>query len=66
MSELPLEASAESDFRLMAEIPLLRDGAGDDRVGFGEIYDLHVGHESEEAWLLVRPASDFATGLLPS
>jgi len=66
LSELPFDASAENDFRLMAEIPLLRDDSGDDRVGFAAICDLHIGPESEEAWLLVRPASDFATGLLPA
>ena len=65
MAELPFDASAENDLRLMVEIPLLRDDSGDDRVSFSEVCDLHVGPESEEVWLLVRPANDFAAGLLP-
>jgi len=65
ISELPSDVSAENDFRLVAEIPLLRDDLGDDRVSFADINDLHIGPQAEEAWLLVRPASEFASGLLP-
>jgi hypothetical protein len=49
----------------MAEIPLLRDDTGDERVSFAAICDLHIGDKSAEVWLLVRPASEFANGLLP-
>jgi len=65
MAELPYDASAENDLRLVAEIPLLRDDSIDDSVTIAEVCDLHLGPASEEAWLLLRPASEFAAGLLP-
>jgi hypothetical protein len=66
LSQLPFDVSAENDLRLMVEIPLLRDESGHDRVSLVEINGLHVGRDSEEVWLLVRPASEYASGLLPA
>jgi hypothetical protein len=66
MSQLPLDVSAENDLRLMVEIPLLRDESGHDPVSLVQINGLHIGRESEEVWFLVRPASEYASGLLPA
>jgi hypothetical protein len=65
MSQLPSEVSAENDFRLLAETPLLRDGSGTERVSLVDISEIHIAPNSQEVWLLVRPASEFASGLLP-
>ena len=66
LSQLPSEVSPENDLRLMVEIPLLRGESGNDRVSLVEINGLHIASESEEVWLLVRPASEYASGLLPA
>jgi hypothetical protein len=66
LSQLPFDVSAENDLRLMVEIPLLRDESGPDRVSLVEINGLHIGRESEEVWFLIRPASEYASGLLPA
>jgi hypothetical protein len=66
LAELPLDLSNGNDLRLMVEMPLIRDLSGNDRTSFVEISDLYIGRESEEAWLLVRPISDFGAGLLPT
>jgi|SRR5580658_5224160 hypothetical protein len=66
LSQLPSEVSLENDFRLMVEIPLLRAESGNDRVSLVEINGLHVAPESEEVWFLVRPASEYASGVLPA
>jgi hypothetical protein len=66
MSQLPFDVSDDNDLRLMVEVPLLRDESGHDRVSLVEINGLHIGRESEEVWLLVRPASEYASGLLPA
>ncbi len=65
LSQLPANVNAGNDYRIVVETPLLRDGSGHDRTRFDELVDVHVGRKSEEVWLLVRPASAFATGLLP-
>jgi len=65
LSQLPGEVTDDNDFRIMVEIPLLRDEPGRERVRFTELVDLYVGRKSEEAWLLVRPPSEFASGVLP-
>jgi hypothetical protein len=66
LSQLPVDVSAENDLRLMVEVPLLRDESGHDQVSLVEINGLHIGRVSEEVWLLVRPASQYASGLLPA
>jgi hypothetical protein len=65
LSQLPKEAVDESDLRLMVEVPLLRDDPDDDRVSLVDLAGIHIGKASEEVWLLVRPAREFADGLLP-
>jgi hypothetical protein len=66
LSQLPHDVSSGNDLRLMVEIPLIRDESGNDRVSIVEISGFHIGPESKEAWLLVQPASEFASGLLPT
>jgi hypothetical protein len=66
LDQLPLLDSFESDLRLVAERPLLRGESTDDPVRFTDIVDVRVSHETKEVWLLLRPAADFADGLLPS
>ena len=66
LSKLPSELSAENDLRLMVELPLFRDDTDDARVTLSEIVACHIGQESEELWLLIRPASEYADGLLPA
>jgi len=65
LDELPREVFTENDMRLLVECPILRD-AGAGPVRFVELSAISVGTSSEEIWLLVRPASDFADGLLPT
>jgi len=66
LAQLPGELSSGEDFRLMVEMPLIRDESVKDQTSLVEICDLYIGRESEEAWLLVRPLSDFGTDLLPT
>jgi hypothetical protein len=65
LSRLPSEINEDNDLRLVVETPLLRDESGTDLVTFADIKELYVGQESGEVWFLVRPASEFAEGLLP-
>jgi hypothetical protein len=66
LEELPQDAAGENDLRLLIEVPLLRDEAGNDPVSLVDVAGVHIGRSSEEVWLLVRPAADFAAGLLPT
>jgi hypothetical protein len=64
MDQLPI--NAESDLRLIAEVPLLRDESPDDTVSFAEVVDVRIGRQAQEVWLLLRAASAFADGLMPT
>jgi hypothetical protein len=66
LSQLPNDADGANDLRLLVEVPLLRDGDGDDNPRLVDVAGVHIGRESEEVWLLVRPAQEFAAGLLPT
>lgn len=65
LSQLPREVSPDEDFRMLVEIPLLRDDTGTSSPSLAELQGVHIGRESREIWLLLRPASEFADGLLP-
>jgi hypothetical protein len=65
LSQLPSEINGDNDLRLVVETPLLRDESGNDLVAFSDIKDFYIGQKSSEVWFLVRPASEFADGLLP-
>ncbi len=66
LSQLPSEASGENDLRLLLELPLIRDDAGDDQLSLEDVAGIHIGRGSEEVWFLAKPAEDFASGLLPT
>lgn len=65
LSQLPSDVSGENDLRLVVETPLLRDASGTDQVTFTDVFEVRVAYKSEEVWFLVRPASEFADGLMP-
>jgi hypothetical protein len=64
MDQLPKDG--DSDLRLVAEVPLLRDESPGDKISFTQIIDIRIGRNAEEVWLLLRPASAFADGLMPT
>jgi hypothetical protein len=66
LSQLPMDTLGDNDLRLLVEVPLLRDETDDEQVSLVDLAGIHVGRASEEVWLLVRPAEEFATGLLPT
>lgn len=65
LSQFPKDAFGESDLELLVEVPLLRDEPDHDKTSLVGLAGVHVGKASEEVWLLVRPAEEFAEGLLP-
>src|ERR1700761_6819386 len=65
LEQLPMLDAFESDLRLVAEVPLLREESSVS-VHFTEIVDVRIGHDTKEVWLLLRPPTDFDDGLLPS
>jgi hypothetical protein len=66
LSQLPMDAISNNDLRLLVEVPLIRDDRDSAQVSLEEIADLRIGKGSEEVWFLVRPANEFASGLLPT
>lgn len=65
LSKLPQAAVGEGDLHLLVETPLIREGVADSEIRFSEIMDVHIGTESREVWLLLRPRSQFAAEWLP-
>lgn len=65
LSQLPLDTGDGFDPRLMVELPLAREEPEGLEPYLSEICAVHVGAESEEAWLLVRPASEYPREALP-
>lgn len=65
LSQLPTEVSPDEDLRILVEVPLLRDDPGADPPSFVDLRGVHIGTASQEVWLLARPTSEFADGLLP-
>jgi hypothetical protein len=65
LDQLPLLYSVESDLRLVAEAPLLRGESAGENVHFTDVIEVRFDHDADEVWLLLRPAADFADGLLP-
>jgi hypothetical protein len=66
LSELPADAADDNDLNILIEVPLLRDEGDDDPVSLVDLAGIHIGKASEEVWFLVRPAEEFAAGLLPT
>ena len=66
LSQLPTDADGDNDLRLLVEVPLVRDDTDDDKARLVDLAGINIGRASEEVWLLVRPADEFASGLLPT
>ena len=60
------EISGPGDLRIVVELPLLRDGFGLLRKALTDVCGVHVGPESEELWLLVRPKDEYPNDQLPA
>jgi len=65
LEQLPTEATAENDLRILAEIPLIREDGAKVKPTLADIVAVYIGKSSEEVWLLMRSAAEFAPGLLP-
>jgi hypothetical protein len=65
LSQLPADVADDKDLDILIEVPLLRDEGDDEQVSLVDLAGVHIGKASEEVWLLVRPAAEFAAGLLP-
>ncbi len=66
LDQMPIDTMDGNDMTVLVEAPLLRGDAGTDPISLVELYGVHVGTTSEEVWLLVRPPTEFASGLLPA
>ena len=60
------EISGAGDLRIVVGLPLLRDGFGLLRKALTDVRGMHVGRESEELWLLVRPKDEYPSDQLPA
>jgi hypothetical protein len=65
LQQLPFDANDESNLRLLVEVPLLREGDAQEPK-LVDIAAVHVARDSQEVWFLLRPAEEFAAGLLPA
>jgi len=65
LEQLPMDATADNDLRIVAELPLLREEGARVYPKLADVVGVHVGKSSGDVWLLMRPAVDFAEGLLP-
>lgn len=66
LEQLPRDTVGDNDLRLLVEVPLLRDETNDDKASLVDLAGVSIAKASEEVWLLVRPAEEFASGLLPT
>ena len=66
LEELPFDFTESGDLRVVAELPLLREGPGWIRKVLTDVCEVHVGRDMEELWLLVRPNEDYPSGQLPA
>jgi hypothetical protein len=65
LDQMPIDTMDGNDLNVLVEAPVLRSDTGTDTVSLVELSGVHVGRNSEEVWLLVRPPGEFAAGLLP-
>ena len=65
---LPKSLAYDDDqsLRLMVELPLIREDSSLVDRELREIEDVHIGAESKEVWLLVRPLSEYSKDVLPA
>jgi len=70
LEQLPFDVSDDisetADLRIVVELPLLRDGFGLLRRALTDVCAVHIGRETEELWLLVRPKEDYPNDQLPA
>lgn len=66
MEKLPVDINGTNDLSLVVEVPLDRDTAEKEPVSLSDLADLYIGDKSREAWLLVRPRSEFKDDDLPA
>ena len=66
LERLPAYTVTRGDFEILAELPLDRGSGGPVVKSLVSVTGLHIGKESEEAWFLVRPASDYVNNVLPT
>jgi hypothetical protein len=66
LEQLPTDTVGDNDLRLLVEVPILRDETNDDKASLVDLAGVNIAKASEEVWLLVRPAEEFASGLLPT
>ena len=66
LESLPKRASADTDLTLLAQLPLIEVPREKKERTLVEIEALHVGMESQEAWLLVRPLDQYPASELPT
>lgn len=66
MEKLPFDISGTNDLRLVVEVPLDRDTAEEEPISLSDLVELYIGDKSREAWLLVRPLSEFKDDDLPA
>jgi hypothetical protein len=64
MQQLPPRQFGETDFEILVELPLDRESPGYVK-STAPVTALHLGAESEEAWFLARPVSEFPGDVLP-
>ena len=63
---LPSGLLDEDDVRVAVELPLDREKPGHIHLSVTDIWALHVGVESQEVWVLLRPQSEFPPNGLPA
>ena len=66
MEKLPFDISGTNDLSLVVELPLDGDTTEEEPVRLSDLVELYIGDKSREAWLLVRPLSEFKDDDLPA
>jgi hypothetical protein len=66
MEKLPFDIGGTNDLRLVVEVPLDRDAAEEEPISLSDLVELYIDDKSREAWLLVRPLSEFKDDDLPA
>jgi hypothetical protein len=66
LEQMPSDARIWGEFEIKVELPLNRDASERTLKSVESVAEFHIGLLSEEAWLLVRPNSEFSAGMLPT
>jgi len=65
LDQLPFDTVLWGDFKILVELPLDRESGHRVLKSCVSVKSLHVGKASGEAWFLVRPVSEYVSGVLP-